>query len=69
MIIKTNKVLVTACLLAVMPVGVATVLAAAPKTAEVQLTAAGQKLEARYADQLKTLQGEIDKALDIMLVV
>jgi hypothetical protein len=51
------------CLLAVMPVAVTTVSAAAPKAVEAPLAAAGQTLEAKYADQLKALQTEIDKVL------
>ena len=39
---KTNKVLVIGCLLAVMPVGVATVSAAAPET---KLSPDGNRLE------------------------
>ena len=57
---KTTRMLVIGFLLAALPTGVATVSAAAPET---PLTAAGQKLEARYADQLKALQAEIEKAL------
>ncbi|MCX6879423.1 MAG: SUMF1/EgtB/PvdO family nonheme iron enzyme [Verrucomicrobia bacterium] len=57
---KTTKMLVIGFLLAALPAGVTTVSAAAPET---PLTAAGQKLEARYADQLKPLQAEIEKAL------
>jgi hypothetical protein len=62
-LMKTNKILALAGLLSVMPLGVADVSAAAPKPAVIPLTAAGQKLETQYADQLKTLQVEIDKAL------
>ena len=55
---------VIACLLAVMPASVATVSAAAPKAApEIPLTAAGNTLEKKYAEQLKALQAEIGKAL------
>jgi predicted nucleic acid-binding Zn-ribbon protein len=53
---KTTKMLVIGFLLAALPTGAATVSAAAPET---PLTAAGQQLEARYADQLKALQAEI----------
>jgi hypothetical protein len=55
---------VIACLLAVMPASVATVSAAAPKAApEIPLTAAGNTLEKKYAEELKALQAEIGKAL------
>ena len=61
---KTAKMLAAACLLAVMPMGVATVLAAAPKTApETPLTDAGNALEKKYAATLKSLQEEIATAL------
>jgi len=53
---KTTKMLVIGFLLAALPTGVAIVSAAAPET---PLTEAGQKLEARYAEQLKALQAEI----------
>lgn len=61
--IKTNTRLGIAFLLAVMAMSVATVSAAAAKAPEAQLTAEGQKIEAQYADQLKALQAEIEKAL------
>ena len=57
---KTIKVLVMAGLLAVMPLGVATVSAAAP---EIQLTAAGNALEQKYAGQLQAAQAEIGRAV------
>jgi len=60
---KTNPLLVMACLLAVMPAGIATVAAAAPKTAETPLTAAGNTLEKEYAEVPKALQAEIEKVL------
>jgi hypothetical protein len=60
---KTKTWLAITCLLAVMPMGVATVSAAAPKAPQTHLTTAGQKLEAQYADMLKASQAEIDKAL------
>lgn len=63
-VMKTNKVLAWACLLAVMPWGAATVSVAAPKAApETPLTAAGNALEKKYAEQLKALQAEIGTAL------
>lgn len=53
-----------ACLLAVMPASIATVSAAAPKKApEPPLTAPGNTLEKKYAEQLKALQSEIGNAL------
>ena len=64
MMMKTNRLLVMAGLLAVMPLGVATVSVAAPKAApEIPLTAAGNTLEKKYAEQLKALQAEVGKAL------
>lgn len=52
------------CLLATTYLCVDTVSAAAPKAApEAPLTDAGNKLLARYADQLKALQAELDKVL------
>ena len=51
------------CLMGAAIMGAATVSAASPKAAEIQLTEAGQKLEAQYARQLKTLQAEIDAVL------
>jgi len=56
----TTRMLVMGFLLAALPAGVAIVSAAAPET---PLTAAGQKLEARYAEKLKALQAEVTKAL------
>ncbi len=53
-----------ACLLAVIPASIATVSAAAPKKApETPLTAPGNTLEKKYAEQLKALQSEIGNAL------
>ncbi|HEX5791312.1 MAG TPA: hypothetical protein VFY13_09155, partial [Luteolibacter sp.] len=53
---KRSSILVTGLLLATLPAG----FAAAPET---PLSEAGQKLEARYADQLKTLGAELSAAL------
>ena len=50
-------------LMTVASLGVATMSTAAPKAAEIQLTAPGHKLERKYADQLKSLQAEIDRSL------
>ena len=61
---KTAKMLAAACLLAVMPMGVATGLAAAPKTAlETPLTDAGHALEKKYAAILKALEEDVTRAL------
>ena len=50
--------------LIVMAIGASSVWAAKKKVAvETPLTEAGQKLEAHYAEQLKTLQAKIEKAL------
>jgi hypothetical protein len=53
-------------LLVVMAMGVAAVSAAVPKAVEIQLTAAGQKLEAQYAEQLKALKAEITGLLPVI---
>jgi hypothetical protein len=60
---KTNNVFAMVCLMGTAVMGSATVSAAAPKVAEIQLTEAGQKLETQYAKQFKDLQAEIDAAL------
>jgi hypothetical protein len=60
---RTNQLILIAGLLAVMPVGVATVSAAAPGT---PLTAAGNTLEQKYADQFKALQAEITGVLPVI---
>jgi len=65
---KMNPLSVMACLLAMTPLGVATVSAAAPKAApkaapETPLTDTGNKLLAKYAELLKAAQAEIAKAL------
>ena len=53
-----------ACLLAVTSVGGAKVPAAAKNAAtETQISAAGQRLEAQYAEQLKALRSDVEKAL------
>jgi hypothetical protein len=61
---KPAQALALSFLLAMMPAGVTTVSAAPRKQrVEAPLTAEGQRLEAKYADQLKALQAEIAKAL------
>lgn len=62
-VLKKKLFFALLALLAVTVIGAATVSAAAPKTAETQLTTAGQKFEAQYASLLSTLQAEITKAL------
>jgi len=63
-VIKANEVLVMACLLAVTSLGVANVSAAAKKAGpETPLTADGVKLVAKYADMLKALRSDVEKAL------
>jgi hypothetical protein len=59
-----RKLWSTVCLLAVMLIGASKIWAARAKPAPATpLTAAGQKLLAKYSDQLKALQGEIGSAL------
>lgn len=60
---QPHQALALSFLLALMPAGVATVSAAPPKTVEAPLDAEGQRLEAKYAGQLKALRAEIEKAL------
>jgi len=61
---NTNRMIVMAGLLTMMPVGVATVLAAENKTAtETPLTAAGNTLVEKYGALLKAAQAEIEKAV------
>ena len=65
---KSNRLLVMGCLLVVMPLGVMDVTAAAKKAVSepvsaTPLTAEGDKLLAKYAELLKSLQAEIAKAL------
>jgi len=62
---QTTKTLTVICVaLITLAIGTSSVWAARPKAApQTPLTAAGQKLEARHAEQLKTLQAEISKAV------
>ncbi len=57
---RTNRLIVMAGLLALMPVCAASAAAAAPKT---PLTAAGSALEKKYAEQLNAAQAETGRAL------
>lgn len=60
---QPNQALALSFLLALMPAGVPTVSAAPPKTVEAPLDAEGQRLEAKFAAQLKALRTEIERAL------
>ena len=63
-VMKPTQALALSFLLAMMPAGVTSVSAAPPRQrVEIPLSPEGQKLEAKYADQLKVLQAEIGKAL------
>lgn len=60
---KINNLLVTASLLAAMPLSFSNIAAAAPKVAEIPLTAEGNKLEDQYSKMLKDLQSSLEKTL------
>jgi hypothetical protein len=60
---QPNQALALSFLLAMMPAGVATVSAASTQAVETPLNPEGQRLEAKYASQLKALRAEIQRAL------
>ena len=60
---KSTKLIVSCCLLAALLLPVSNLPAAAPAAKEPQLTAAGNTLEKKYAEQLKALQTEMTAAL------
>lgn len=60
---QPNQALALSLLLSLMPAGVSAVSAAPPKTVEIPLGAEGQRLEEKFAAQLKALRADIEKAL------
>ena len=67
LVMNKKKLLLIACLLAVMAFGTSEVAAAkATAKAETPLAEAGQKLLGKYSDQLKALQAEITRALPVV---
>lgn len=60
---QPNQALALSFLLALIPAAAPTVSAAPPKTVEVPLDAAGQRLEAKFAAQLRALRAEIEREL------
>jgi len=61
---QPNQALALSFLLALMPAGVPTVSAAPPRQrVEVPLSPEGRRLEEKYADQLKALRADIERAL------
>ena len=58
-----NPLVTASFLLTALTMGIVTVASAAPKAPEIQLSAEGNALEKKYADMLKSLQSDVEKAI------